>query len=723
MRLEADRIRFDIDRSLVTAQGSPVLHDGEQQVDGERMIYSVDQAKGTIFNGVTRYDAGICYGEKIHRVSDKILLLEGGKYTSCDDPNPHYYFKVPRMKIFLDDKTVVRPIVFHIADIPLLALPYYLFPLKGGRSSGFILPTIEFGFSESKGRFIRNGGYFWAINDYADVTFRGDFFQDSHWIGYLDSRYRVRYLLNGSIRSSFKTSVDGRKRWSVQANHTQELGENLDLTMRGNFVSDKTYRVEESTSLEELDRTLKSDLVLKKRWKDKALSVQVTRTQRLDQERIDETLPSLSFTLNRRELFAPSDSDRGGSRERKWYNDLYYQYSTKILNSREEDAGEREDHAGWDHKVSTNFSRKIRGWLGYSNRVQWRETWYDRDRLGQKLVRRGMGSASASVNTNVYGTFFPRVGPLVGVRHIITPAVSFSIRKKNSEHFYKDEDGNEKDRFFSFGGFGGSQRSSRTVSFRLDNKLQTKYLSGEEEKRNDQLFLLSNSISYDLEKNRDEGEEPWSQFQSSLRFEPVRPFSSELTLSHNVYTRRFTTLSVRSSVRMSGKIGAPVGKGAGAEMGGGAKGEGAGEEAEAEDYASEEDRVERSPFEETRTEPYRGEGRYDRPQLKDSSVIPWTAQVSHRFSRGTDRGTFTQWLNGRAGISLSAGWEVDYENRYDMEEREIVSQGFRIRRDLHCWDASFRGRYSGNEWEYYFNIRIKAHPEIYYEKGERRLGF
>ncbi len=150
MRLEAERIRFDVDRSLVTAQGSPVLHDGDQQVDGERMIYNVDHGKGTIYNGVTRYDAGICYGEKIHRVSDEILLLEGGKYTSCDDPNPHYYFKVPQMKIFLDDKTVVRPIIFYIADIPLLALPYYLFPLKGGRTSGFILPTIEFGFSEGK---------------------------------------------------------------------------------------------------------------------------------------------------------------------------------------------------------------------------------------------------------------------------------------------------------------------------------------------------------------------------------------------------------------------------------------------------------------------------------------------------------------------------------------------------------------------------------------------
>ncbi|MBN1825583.1 MAG: LPS-assembly protein LptD [Candidatus Eisenbacteria bacterium] len=711
MQLDAERIRYDLSRSVVNALGSPVLQDGPDRVDGKRMIYNVDRGQGTIFDGVTKYDQGICYGEEIVRVGPNTLLLRDGKYTSCDLEHPHYYFRADRMKIYLNDKSVVAPIVLYIADIPLIALPYYIFPLKGGRASGFILPVVEFGFSESKGRFIRNGGYFWAINDYADMTVRGDFYQDSHWVGYLDGRYRVRYLLSGSLNTSYKSSVGGRKRWSVQANHTQELGEDLDLTMRANFVSDKSYRVEESTTLEELDRTLKSDLVLKKRWSDKSVQVQMTRTERLDQDRIDETLPSVNFTMSRRELIPPPEEKTGGgSADRRWHNGIYWQYSSRLLNAREKNGDERDDHAGWKHDLGLNLSHKVGEWLGLSTRLNWEENWYDRDKLGQRNVRRGTMDASASVNTNVYGTWFPRIGPLIGVRHIATPSVSFSYRPRNPNHFAVDEDGSTQDRFYTFSGFGGSQRASRTLGFRLSNKLQTKYRVGEEERRNDQLLLLTNSIGYDLEKDRSEGEEPWSQLQSSLRFQPVQVFSSELSLSHNVYTWIFSGLSVRSSLRLSGTLGKTVSGGFG--------------DADSPDAGLFEEKTESLvPFEEDRTEPYRGEGGFSSGKARDSSSIPWTASFSHSFSRGSQSGDFSQWLNSRFGVGLTANWEIDYENRYDLEARETVSQGFRIGRNLHCWEASLRGRYSGREWEYYFNIRIKAHTEIYYEKGERRLGF
>ncbi len=709
MKLDAERIRFDLDRGVVNALGKPVLVDAAQRVDGRRMVYNVDAGQGTIYDGVTKYEQGICYGKQIHRLDDGTLLLQGGRYTSCDAENPHYYFRADQMKIYIDDKAVVRPIILYIADIPLLALPYYLFPLKGGRSSGFLLPNVEFGFSESKGRFIRNGGYFWAINDYADLTFRGDFFQNSHWIAYLDGRYRVRYLLNGAMRTSYQSSQSGRRRWSIQGDHNQELGENLDLTMRANFVSDKTYRVDQSTTLQELDRTLKSDLVLKKRWKEASLTAQLTRTEQLDQDKIDETLPSVSFTLNRRELVPPGESPRGEKPERRWYNDIYYQYSTRLLNAREKDADERNDHAGWDHDLGMNFSRRLGEWLGYSTRVQWSETWYDRDNIGQRYARRGMWSASAGLNTNVYGTFFPRVGPLTGVRHIVSPSVSFSYRPKNPNHFYK-ENGTEKDRFPVFGGFGSSQRAARSVSFGLDNKLQTKYLAGGEERRNDQLAILSQSISYDFEKDRSEGEKPWSDLSSSVRFQPVGPFNSEVSVTHHPYGWAFRSLSVRSGLRLSGSIG---------DRGASAAGEGpdgGGEVPEGDVEGG------RSPFDDSAERALQGEDRFEGSRKHASSVIPWDMQVSHSFSRGASSSDFTQWLNTNIGFGLTAGWEIDYENRYDLEERETVSQGFRIHRDLHCWEASFRGRYSGREWEYYFNIRIRAHPEIFYEKGERRLG-
>ncbi len=734
--LDADLIRYDLDRSIITALGSPVLKDAGQQVDGERMIYNVKDGKGTIYEGVTAYDQGTCRGRRILRVGDQTLLVDHGIYTSCDKLEPHYYFSAKQMKIYTDKQTFVRPIVFHIGKLPVLWFPFYVFPLKGNRSSGFILPQVEFGFSESKGRFIRNGGYFWAINDYADLTFKGDFFQNSHWIGYLNGRYRKRYLLSGAINTSFKSSENGRRRWSVNASHNQDIGENTDLTMRANFVSDRSFRVEESTTLEELDRTLKSDLTLKKRWNSRSFTLQMTRTERLDQDRIDETLPSISYNQNQTEIFPPPEAVGGGNVERKWFNDIYYRYTSRLLNSRQEmpvsrdttifietDSGqvaldttfeslEREDNFGWNHDLRFTFSQKVGGWLGLTTRGNWKETWYDSDRLGQKKVRRGMGDASMSANTNIYGTWFPRIGPLDGLRHIMTPSASFSIKPKNPNHFFLDEDGDETDRFFNFGAFGSSRRTrSKSLGLSLTHKIQTKYLLGDEEvKKNDQLISISNSSSYNYQAK----EKPWSDLSTSIRLQPLRSFSSELGLTHDVYSWASERVSLNSSYRFRGSLGGEADPGPEE-----------GEEGFEYDPLAPDQRSSRrsdDPFEEDKEEVYRGDKRVHGEGRASSQVIPISGSLRHSISRGAPGSPVSQWLNSSLDVGLTKNWELSYQNRYDLEDSEIVSQSFRVIRDLHCWEASFRGRFSGDEWEYYFNIRVKAHREIFYEKGERRLG-
>src|SRR5690349_19991413 len=107
------------------------------------------------------------------------------------------------MKIYLDDKVVQKPVVLYLEDIHVHALPFYVFPIREGRHSGVIFPHFVFGFSSTGGRFIRNAGYYWAINYYADLSAYGDYYQDSpRWIGYLQGRYNVRYLLNGQIYTS-----------------------------------------------------------------------------------------------------------------------------------------------------------------------------------------------------------------------------------------------------------------------------------------------------------------------------------------------------------------------------------------------------------------------------------------------------------------------------------------------------------------------------------------
>ncbi|HVO77214.1 MAG TPA: hypothetical protein VMT60_04445, partial [Candidatus Bathyarchaeia archaeon] len=58
---------------------------------------------------------------------------------------------------------------------------------------------------------------------------------------------------------------------------------------------------------------------------------------------------------------------------------------------------------------------------------------------------------------------------------------------------------------------------------------------------------------------------------------------------------------------------------------------------------------------------------------------------------------------------------------YDIDARDFTQQYYSLTRDLHCWQASFTHSRTGKDWAYYFQISIKAHPDIKYERGTRAV--
>ena len=45
--------------------------------------------------------------------------MVGGKYTTCDAKNPHFYIELTKAKIIPEKKIVSGPFYFVLADIPL----------------------------------------------------------------------------------------------------------------------------------------------------------------------------------------------------------------------------------------------------------------------------------------------------------------------------------------------------------------------------------------------------------------------------------------------------------------------------------------------------------------------------------------------------------------------------------------------------------------------------
>ena len=132
------------------------------------MVYNLQTQRGKVTAGRTRLEEGNYFGENLTRVNQDVYFMEEGYYTTCDlEQDPHFYFASNHMRLITAKPIVARPVVLYIADIPVLALPFAVFPQKKGRTSGFIMPAYDYR-PGLGGRALKGLGYYWAMSDYSD---------------------------------------------------------------------------------------------------------------------------------------------------------------------------------------------------------------------------------------------------------------------------------------------------------------------------------------------------------------------------------------------------------------------------------------------------------------------------------------------------------------------------------------------------------------------------
>ena len=185
MELKAERIEMNMDSSLVHAygekdstgvwSGQPVYTQGDEKYNSDVMSFNFKTKKGFINNVKTEQGEGYMQSESSKRANDGTLYLEHAKYTTCDAKHPDFYLALSRAKVKPGKEVVFGPAYLVVADVPLpLAVPYGFFPFKKKYSSGFLMPT--YGDDSRRGFYLRNGGYYFAFNDYWDMRLLGEIY-------------------------------------------------------------------------------------------------------------------------------------------------------------------------------------------------------------------------------------------------------------------------------------------------------------------------------------------------------------------------------------------------------------------------------------------------------------------------------------------------------------------------------------------------------------------
>ena len=223
-----------------------------------------DTGHGFLTNAVGYIEPGVFVeGRRVERVDDKTYRVEGGRFTSCSQPNPRWGFQPTRPRSRSTTRSRPRTSVFKVKGDPdlLHALPGL--PDQPRRAlDGFLFP--HFGYSSTRG-FNIGTGFFWAMGRSADQTFYADYYSK---LGY-GFGHELRYVLQSPSRGTFRTYV-----FDVKG------AEELDYDLDWNALQILPGKVKAALNVRQY-----SNLLFQQRYQDD-FNLATSRTQRwrLDRE-------------------------------------------------------------------------------------------------------------------------------------------------------------------------------------------------------------------------------------------------------------------------------------------------------------------------------------------------------------------------------------------------------------------------------------------------------
>ena len=706
--LTAVEIDFNTARDLVTAysdtlrQGDSlkqfipvILNDRNEEMKGSYLEYSLETEKGMIRQSKSSQDESHYSGERLFKAEKEVFYVRHGIYTSCEYEDPHYHFYSTHMKVINNDRVIARPVVFFIEKLPLMVIPYYVFSLKEGRHSGFL--PFQIGSFSAGGRQIENVGYYWAASDYWDVLASMDYYENFGFKYNGQFRYNVRYKFSGSVSGSYAT--DSRtdqnfnelrsNRWQFRFNHHHEISPTFKMDADGTFISDKDYYTDFSLDEDDrLNRSITSKVNISKRFDWASTNASFSHNEQIDDEIRTDELPRLSISFPARQVFGPPKKDEDGRLITKWYNNVYFNYGTSLRNySRRtvDDEGNRsrKEFLTVDHNSSLRAPFSLFSHLKVNPSFSYQETWYrifetDQSRAAgidaSTNYRRFAYSAGVNASTDLYGTIYPNVAGVTGLRHVMSPSVSFGWAPEIDRH--------NNIRSYTGAGGGGAKRAS--MSFSLQQIFQAKLKSGESERKLD-LLTLNSSFSYNFEA---EGKK-FSLLSTNAQTTILKNLRVSANMTHDLYKPGTDELSFFSPYLQSFSVNTSF--------------------STAGIFGTVESRHE----EDSLKFPVK-------PMSSGESKQNWSLSVTHSYSE-SGRGAFfrkTHDIRFSLRVSLTQNMNLSYSQYYSFDRKKTVSRYLEVYRKLHCFEGKFTWNIDRNPQGYGFKINVIMIPQVKYEKSQ-----
>ena len=593
LELTADLITMSMDSSIVHALGTrdslgniltpPTFKQGDDTYEPDEIAYNFKTRKAFISNVYTQQGEGFLISKESKRDSSGTMYVKKAWYTTCEAKHPHFYLALTKAKVRPGKDVVFGPAYLVVEDVPLpLALPYGFFPFSESYSSGIIMPT--YGDETTRGFYLRDGGYYFAISDKMDLKLLGEIFTKGSWGISALLNYKKRYRYSGSLNFSYQNTQEGEKNmpdysvaksFKFQWSHRQDAKANPSQSFSAsvNFAT-SSYENNNLNSMynpqSRTQSTRTSSISYSKSFADIGLSVSATMnlSQNVRDSSISMTLPSLNISLAR---FNPFKRKKMVGAER-WYEKIAVSYTGTISNSISTKENQllhsnfvRDWKNGMKHDVPVNASFSILNYINvtpsfnFTDRMYFYKVNRGWDTETQKEVRDttfGFHNVydfnmSVSANTKLYGFYRPLIGKKVSmIRHVLTPTVSFSYAPDfGAAHWgywgsYVKTDANGNVSTVSYSPYNGmlygvpSQGQTGSVSFDVSNNIEMK-LNTDKDSTGYKKISIIDELGASMSYNMAAKEKPWSNLNMRLRLKLTKSYTFSMNAVFATYAYEF----------------------------------------------------------------------------------------------------------------------------------------------------------------------------------------
>ncbi len=774
IELEAEEITIDYGNNTLTAHGIrdslgnrigfPIFKNGAELYETKDIIYNFKTKRARITEVVTQLGEQYIHGDVVYKNEKGELLSKRNSFTTCNLEHPHFLIRATKTKAIPNDKIVAGPFYFEFNDIPVpIGFLFGMFPSPRRSASGIIVPS--YGEERRRGFNLRNGGYFFDINEYVKLALTGDIYSKGGHAIYANSSYMKRYRYNGTVNFAYSKNPgstdkiedesftkDFRLTWShsPQSKGTGRFAASVNIATatfnENNYLTPGSSGYN-NASLNNITSKLSSNVSYSKRFAGSPFSmgINLNHSQDLQTKSVDLLLPNIS--LNMTNIY-PFQSKSGKTGPLDNFSVAYTMNAqNRITNNigRVPARAEQDSIApfttanmplfldnarkGMRHTIPTSFSFKALRHFTLSPSFNYEEKWY-----GEKLKwgynsdstllvktdtvhqfsRVANYSVSASLTTRIYGIYNikNKNKKIKAIRHVINPTVSYSYTPdfaQNPDYFqqFTDKTGRiiYQDRYQNFVYGGSTMGNSSAIGFGIGNNLEAK-VQGPQDSVARKVMLLNNlsiNSSYNF-------------LADTFKLAPISISANTNILDNLLNINLSASLDpywYKTDVNEAGqeiedrkpqyawKHGS-VGRITNATL---AMSTNLNPKARNKNTTSRE-KIAKSDLPEQEKEFL-----IAHPDVYVDFDIPWSMNIAYNLSYArpvSQAAKVTQTINFSGDVSLSEKWKVTYSSGYHFESGEFTQTNLGITRDIHCWTMSINWTPFGRFQQFYFTINVKS---------------